>query len=76
MKRRFQRTNRTFQTTRRAFLAPNDLPTVGHNDAKHFDRAEVVNLAVNRAELDTIAAALVAANVPETLSLLRRFQCR
>jgi hypothetical protein len=52
------------------------METAGANDAKHFPRADVVNLEVNRAELDTIAAALVYVGQPETLSLLRRFRCR
>ena len=52
MKRRFTRTNRTYQSTRRTFLAsPDTIPTAGANDAKHFPRAEVVNIEVNHADL-------------------------
>lgn len=66
----------TRSRARRASKITPPLETVGANDAKHFPRADVVSLEVNRAELDTIAAALVYVGEPETLSLLRRFRCR
>lgn len=76
MKRRFTR------TPARRIIRPQidarsaELATVGANDAKHFTRAEVVAVPVNRAELDTITAALAASSAPEAVSLLRRFRCR
>lgn len=73
--------NKTIRVIRRSLnlrsvIDTSPLPTVGGNDARYFLPAEAVTVTIARADLDTIAAALVAVGNQETLSVLYRLQCK